>query len=608
VAKQEVSEVSFVGPFKVTTTFSVPEINSLDDDEVKVPNLAAFPYPVITQDYLFIRNAKETKTFAVHSVLSEAVYLKPEERLYIAYPFLQKTDRFTDIAADLYESIGCLREALPTIIKQDRPRKIGDIYFQLGEFEKAIACYSRKKAKIISRNGPDTDRLLLTYLIRRDWVRILDAIQNSEIERIDNNNIIFGSGIKNPKPILKIVAIAIAKSGLPDFDNILNRVMRDVGWNRIEFLHTIEWARTLSDNDLVSEQYKLTPKSLRKPIRTIAEALAIGNTERAKHIRAWIENASVSFAGAYQNLMRWLDKGDEASLEKMSAWLLGGEIPSCVKTAFFYLIGCKGGLTSHLVQPNPPRDRIRKLYEQDWRIMRIGFGEYIWCKLVDNLHIDTQDLLTAVFRHLYDAFAENYQTLKDAKFGMPQLQSNLGWAEARLTEWLASEKAKALVVSATQAALSIGNDHSKATNTVQWKELAAAAYKVLSTLYLEDIGQATWVSEEMTFKTVKRAFKGHQVERHAQPLWLFPQHLDVFISDIDLAIEYMGLQHYEPVDIFGGAVGFAATVARDRKKKDLCEKAGIRLCMSSEHFGRLAWQFKRVSGSFGLKVQAAIAC
>ncbi len=31
-------------------------------------------------------------------------------------------------------------------------------------------------------------------------------------------------------------------------------------------------------------------------------------------------------------------------------------------------------------------------------------------------------------------------------------------------------------------------------------------------------------------------------------------------------------------------------------------------CMSPEHFGRLAWQFKRVSGSSGLKVQAAIAC
>jgi len=32
------------------------------------------------------------------------------------------------------------------------------------------------------------------------------------------------------------------------------------------------------------------------------------------------------------------------------------------------------------------------------------------------------------------------------------------------------------------------------------------------------------------------------------------------------------------------------------------------VCMSSEHFGQLAWQFKRMSGSSSLKVQAAIAC
>ena len=34
----------------------------------------------------------------------------------------------------------------------------------------------------------------------------------------------------------------------------------------------------------------------------------------------------------------------------------------------------------------------------------------------------------------------------------------------------------------------------------------------------------------------------------------------------------------------------------------------VEICMSSEHFGQLAWQFKRMSGSSGLKVQAAIAC
>jgi hypothetical protein len=44
-------------------------------------------------------------------------------------------------------------------------------------------------------------------------------------------------------------------------------------------------------------------------------------------------------------------------------------------------------------------------------------------------------------------------------------------------------------------------------------------------------------------------------------------------------------------------------------KKDLLEiLISYCRCMSSEHFGQLARQFKRVSGSSGLKVQAAIAC
>ena len=41
---------------------------------------------------------------------------------------------------------------------------------------------------------------------------------------------------------------------------------------------------------------------------------------------------------------------------------------------------------------------------------------------------------------------------------------------------------------------------------------------------------------------------------------------------------------------------------------DVSNALGKEACMSSEHFGQLAWQFKRMSGSSGLKVQAAMAC
>jgi hypothetical protein len=60
-------------------------------------------------------------------------------------------------------------------------------------------------------------------------------------------------------------------------------------------------------------------------------------------------------------------------------------------------------------------------------------------------------------------------------------------------------------------------------------------------------------------------------------------------------------EHLAPAPLFG-ADGGARGVARG------IEAVEARACMSSEHFGQLAWQFKRVSGSSGLKVQAAIAC
>src|SRR6516225_1177109 len=43
-----------------------------------------------------------------------------------------------------------------------------------------------------------------------------------------------------------------------------------------------------------------------------------------------------------------------------------------------------------------------------------------------------------------------------------------------------------------------------------------------------------------------------------------------------------------------------ATMATDCRGRRRVEP-----CMSSEHFGQLAWQFKRMSGSSGLKMQAA---
>ena len=52
---------------------------------------------------------------------------------------------------------------------------------------------------------------------------------------------------------------------------------------------------------------------------------------------------------------------------------------------------------------------------------------------------------------------------------------------------------------------------------------------------------------------------------------------DVFITKLNVAIEYQGKQHFEAVEIFGGQEHFEKQVERDKLKKELSEKNGVKL-------------------------------
>ncbi len=53
--------------------------------------------------------------------------------------------------------------------------------------------------------------------------------------------------------------------------------------------------------------------------------------------------------------------------------------------------------------------------------------------------------------------------------------------------------------------------------------------------------------------------------------------LDFYLPDYDIAIECQGIQHFEPIEYFGGAEGLARTKTRDAIKRDLCEQKGIHM-------------------------------
>jgi len=86
-----------------------------------------------------------------------------------------------------------------------------------------------------------------------------------------------------------------------------------------------------------------------------------------------------------------------------------------------------------------------------------------------------------------------------------------------------------------------------------------------------------WVSETALFYSIKEAFLETEVIHHGKPKWLGRQHLDVYIPEHNVGVEYQGLQHDKPIEFFGGQQAFEKTVKRDKKKKLLCSKNGCTL-------------------------------
>lgn len=90
------------------------------------------------------------------------------------------------------------------------------------------------------------------------------------------------------------------------------------------------------------------------------------------------------------------------------------------------------------------------------------------------------------------------------------------------------------------------------------------------------VGEA-WVSETELLYRVRQMLPGFEVLAHGQPLWLGRQHLDIWIPSLNLGIEYHGIQHFRPVEFFGGQDAFDRGQERDRRKRGLCEAHGLRL-------------------------------
>jgi hypothetical protein len=67
------------------------------------------------------------------------------------------------------------------------------------------------------------------------------------------------------------------------------------------------------------------------------------------------------------------------------------------------------------------------------------------------------------------------------------------------------------------------------------------------------------------------------VIHHYRPPELDGLELDIFIKDLNIGVEYQGIQHYKPVKHWGGQKALEENKKRDRKKASLCKKNDIKL-------------------------------
>jgi len=100
---------------------------------------------------------------------------------------------------------------------------------------------------------------------------------------------------------------------------------------------------------------------------------------------------------------------------------------------------------------------------------------------------------------------------------------------------------------------------------------------------LPKVGEG-WISETELYYKLSQHYPNENIVHHGKPHWIKRQHLDIFLPKRNIAIEYQGLQHLEPVEYFGGIESFKKQQRMDKKKKKICELNDCHLIYVYENY------------------------
>lgn len=99
--------------------------------------------------------------------------------------------------------------------------------------------------------------------------------------------------------------------------------------------------------------------------------------------------------------------------------------------------------------------------------------------------------------------------------------------------------------------------------------------RIRTELTAQGIIKPKWKHELDLFHAIRK--KHPDTLYQYRPDWLGRQSLDLYIPSLKTAIEYQGIQHYRPVEFFGGEEALLQRLELDLVKRQLCEENQVRL-------------------------------
>jgi hypothetical protein len=188
-------------------------------------------------------------------------------------------------------------------------------------------------------------------------------------------------------------------------------------------------------------------------------------------------------------------------------------------------------------------------------------------KHYDDVLLEITDLLNSDFELTNSNYLFKLYNFEDGFIVVDNLDYLQPIAKKHLKEWDTNSRIK-LKVSVPV--------YDKAKKSLFAKHITHEAENIFRTgSGLHKIGEG-WISETLLYRQIESAFNDTKVLQHASPPFLGKQHYDIFLPEHKIALEYQGDQHHRPVDFFGGEETFAKGVERDKRKKTLSGRNGIK--------------------------------